>query len=341
MIPVFGTAAVLIAPSSPLLASGYVPGNPLGAQHFNWYLYHLTAELNNVLSATGESYNASDDTQVITSIKALIGNSVVVSGTTSYSMPAIGYTRFLVAVPTGSASAVFNVPSAASIIGSAITIVNITSSGSGSGLVKVVANGSDVWESTGSPTMWIGSPWASITFEAVAAGRLKVMAGSPVPDQGVDTGGAQAGYALGKLIHLPLGNTTGRGTSITPVAVASWTSAVQVAGSYGVPVGAKGVRVRVQVNPFATVASSVSSLTVAFSDNNSNAPGNYTSHKLVTGHNAYATGTGLPTFQLPWYEIDIPLNSSGQFYMETYTSTQCTVTSSVVYFAVVGYYMGD
>jgi len=79
MIAEFGTAAILIAPSSPLLSSGYVPGNPLGAQHMNYYLNHLTAELNNVLTAAGISQSAADDTQVSKSVEILAGSGAVIS----------------------------------------------------------------------------------------------------------------------------------------------------------------------------------------------------------------------------------------------------------------------
>ena len=68
MIPVFGTAAILTAPTAPLLSSGYVPGNTLAAQNMNWYLYHLTKEVNNVLTSAGVSQSTLDDTQLLQSV---------------------------------------------------------------------------------------------------------------------------------------------------------------------------------------------------------------------------------------------------------------------------------
>ena len=80
MIPVFGTAAVLVAPPAPLLATGYVPGNTLTAQHFNYEMYHLTKELNNVLTAAGVAQSGSVDTQILSSILGITG-SAIYSGT--------------------------------------------------------------------------------------------------------------------------------------------------------------------------------------------------------------------------------------------------------------------
>jgi hypothetical protein len=44
---------------------------------------------------------------------------------------------------------------------------------------------------------------------------------------------------------------------------------------------------------------------------------------------------GIPT------EIDIPLNSSGQFFMYTVISSNNTPGSSQINGAIVGFYMGD
>ena len=78
MIPIWdSTASLLTAPPAPLLASGCAPGNTLAAQHYNYQFYHLTKELNAVLTAAGVGQNAAIDNQLLTSFYALIS----VSGT--------------------------------------------------------------------------------------------------------------------------------------------------------------------------------------------------------------------------------------------------------------------
>jgi hypothetical protein len=72
MIPSFSTGGVLTAPPSPLITGGYVPGNTLAAQHLNWFLNHLTLELNNLLTAGGVVQNSGVDTQVASAIANLI-----------------------------------------------------------------------------------------------------------------------------------------------------------------------------------------------------------------------------------------------------------------------------
>jgi hypothetical protein len=73
MIPSLFTGGSLIAPSSALITSGYVAGNTLGAQHFNWCWNHVTVELNNLLTAGALSQNSAVDTQVRDAILALGG----------------------------------------------------------------------------------------------------------------------------------------------------------------------------------------------------------------------------------------------------------------------------
>jgi hypothetical protein len=143
MIPIQGTAAVLIAPSSPLQTSGYVPGNPLGAQTFNWYLYHLTAELNNLLTLGGVSQSTSVDTQVGTSVTNVarasiaILNCIVQTTGTSLNIPIGSGT---VVINTGSSFSV-NLPSAASALAASFEVEirnNNSGAGGGSGSVLVL-----------------------------------------------------------------------------------------------------------------------------------------------------------------------------------------------------------
>lgn len=78
------TAGSLIAPGAGLISSGYVAGNTLAAQNLNWYLKHISGELNSILSAAGIAPNANDDTQVR---KAIFGEQY--TPITGYT-PAIG-----------------------------------------------------------------------------------------------------------------------------------------------------------------------------------------------------------------------------------------------------------
>jgi|GEM_PF-5938019 hypothetical protein len=142
-------------------------------------------------------------------------------------------------------------------------------------------------------------------------------------------------YYLGKLWHLPLGNTTNRfiNFSFLP-SVGTWTAAQQVTGLYGVPSGAKAVRAKVTLQAYATGTPGPCSTSVCFSDNNSNNPGQTSAHPEVT-----AAGYQSNAAMIITNEIDIPLNSLGQFYMYILASAtpvddQCRIT-------MVGYYMGD
>jgi len=94
MLPVWGTAAVLTAPPAPLLSTGYVPGNTSAAQHFNYMLFHITKELNNVLVAAGVSQNDSIDTQLTQSIRLLL-NSTIISSSGVISVTATSDTTYI------------------------------------------------------------------------------------------------------------------------------------------------------------------------------------------------------------------------------------------------------
>lgn len=116
MIPSFATAGVLTAPSGALIASGYIPGNPLAAQNLNWFLNHLTLELNNLLTLGGVVQNSAVDTQVGTAVlnvsraAVAILNSVVLTAGVSANIPVGSGT---VVIKTGSTFTA-NLPSAAS-----------------------------------------------------------------------------------------------------------------------------------------------------------------------------------------------------------------------------------
>jgi hypothetical protein len=118
MIGIWGTSAVLVAPPAPLISSGYVAGNTLAAQHYNYQLNHLTKELNNVLIAADVVQNATVDTQLRDSILTLIysltgqGYLALNAGspyTLSLSNPLYG----TIDVTTGGSQFIINLPSAA------------------------------------------------------------------------------------------------------------------------------------------------------------------------------------------------------------------------------------
>ncbi len=145
--------------------------------------------------------------------------------------------------------------------------------------------------------------------------------------------------SLGRLHYLPLGNTTNRAAvnGVAPPTVGNWSAAISATGFFGVPLGAKAIRVKIFLDLYAAAAGTAS-LALCFSDNNSNVPAITTAHPEITlstyesgaGHNGALVG-----------EIDIPLNSAGQFYLYTLVATNITIASCLIYVTVVGYYMGD
>jgi hypothetical protein len=151
MIPSFATAGVLTAPSAALILSGYVPGNPLAAQHYNWMWGHLTLELNNLLTLGGVVQDAAVDTQIGTAVqnvtqKALaIMNCVRVTTGSALTVP-IGSGTIITALGSGSTYTV-TLPSAASALAAGFEVdiqnhnagaTNMLGSGYGSVLVKLL-----------------------------------------------------------------------------------------------------------------------------------------------------------------------------------------------------------
>jgi hypothetical protein len=155
MIPVFGTAAVLTAPSAPLLSSGYVPGNPLAAQHLNFYLYHLTKELNNVLTAVGMSQSTADDTQITQAIGRT--NSVIsTSGAVITAAQFVG--NALVQFTNAAGSSNYLIGSGAARPGIELIVEAL----SGSGVMIVNGSGSAFLGSGAVRLLWDGSQWCKI-----------------------------------------------------------------------------------------------------------------------------------------------------------------------------------
>ena len=155
MIPIFGTAAVLVAPSAPLLSTGYVPGNPLAAQHLNFYLYHLTKELNNVLTAVGMSQSTADDTQITQAIGRT--NSVIsTSGVVITAAQFVG--NALVQFTNAAGSSNYLIGSGAARPGIELIVEALSGSG-----VMIVNGGGSAFLSAGAVRLlWDGSQWCKI-----------------------------------------------------------------------------------------------------------------------------------------------------------------------------------
>ena len=155
MIPVFGTAAVLVAPNAGLLSTGYVPGNPLAAQHLNFYLYHLTKELNNVLTAVGMSQSTADDTQITQAIGRT--NSVIsTSGAVITAAQFVG--NALVQFTNAAGSSNYLIGSGAARPGIELIVEAL----SGSGVMIVNGTGSAFLGSGAVRLLWDGVQWCKI-----------------------------------------------------------------------------------------------------------------------------------------------------------------------------------
>lgn len=333
MIPSFSTGGVLTAPPGALITGGYVPGNTLAAQHLNWYLYHITAEINSVLTAGGVAQNSALDNQLATAIKNIAGvNPTVLAVGSPYTVPLLSGAYVITAVPY-----TMSLP-ATTGSGARIRIVNGMTT---IGLMTITPNGTDKIGQAGNVSCFLQNVDQSgnvylfqwLEIQDVKAGYWEVTGGQLCPHQTVDTDGQQ--YHLGKLHHLPLGNTTSRTLTSTLPGASSWGVAISAAGVAGVPSGAKAVRVRIYLSVTSGAAGNVNSA-VSLSDNNSNTPTSLTAHPYsacagiaVSGAQSFWTAT----------EVDIPLNSSGQFYVYCYSQTNLIGSSFVV--SAVGYYMGD
>ena len=238
----FGTAAVLIAPSAPLLSTGYVPGNTLAAQHLNYYLFHLTKELNNLLALAGISPSGAVDTQVGAAVQwvATAGVTVLLTTGSPYTLAAYGASAVEV---NGTANPyIINLPQGSTCIGYCVEVLNVSTVGSG--LVRIVPySGDAIGQLAADTAVYLqnvdasgAKTFQSIRLRATATGWV-VVGGQFCPHQAVDTDGSQ--YCLGKLHHLPLGNTTSRDLFYaTPPAALAWSAAISAAGIVGVPLGA-------------------------------------------------------------------------------------------------------
>jgi hypothetical protein len=251
---------------------------------------------------------------------------VIPSPATPYSIIAL-HNNTTVLVTTGAGAFVCNLPAAAGVVGHRVTIVKIDS---GVGVIQIAPNGADVIANAGNVSAYIGAQFRHITLQAQAAGQWDVVGGEWQPAQAVDTNGSHV--SLGRLHRFAMNNVTARNVAVAGPGAGSWTAAIQITGLYGVPVGAKAIRVREQ---FIVTPSGVGGTVniAAFSDNNTNVPTASTAHagiySAINTANQFAFG----------FEMDIQLNSAGECYL--YEITRTTTTSVAFNFIILGYYMGD
>jgi hypothetical protein len=235
-------------------------------------------------------------------------------------------------VTTGAGAFVCNLPVAANVIGNRVTIIKIDS---GVGVIQIAPNGADVIANAGNVSVYIGTQFRHITLQAQAAGQWNVVGGEWQPNQAVDTNGTH--LSLGRFHHFPLGNVIDRRAySGAFPAVGAWTAAINIAGLYGVPVGAKCVRCKVTLSGTMT-ATGLGTESLGFSDNNVNTPSAYTSHPFILLSANQTNGATLAITE----EIDIPINDMGQIYAYTITAANINVATSALIIVPIGYYMGD
>jgi hypothetical protein len=279
-----------------------------------------------------------DDADAPAALATLGKGYVVLSAGSPYSLAAHFYETFLVTATTN--PYIINLPQATACVGYRARIV--AANPATTGLVKIVPYSGDAIGSIGADVAvylqnvdqsGFAYRFQFIDLIATVSGYWAVIAGQFCPDQSVDTDGQQ--YHLGKLHHLPLGNATARDLyNTTSPAAANYSSAITGAGIVGIPAGAKAIRVRVEQYTTSSAAGSTM-VRVAFTDNNSNTPGYLTGHPFVGLQYTAAAASSLGRIT---NEIDIPLNSSGQFYLYTITLINCAANTTV---CAIGFYMGD
>lgn len=275
--------------------------------------------------STFSSWIAISDCDVVTEIS-----------TTAGSLPPVSWNYY---VRKTTNPFVINLPSAASYPGIRIKIANRYVSAA-TGLVRIVPYSGEQIESLGANVAIYLQAYDSSGLACVpevelvgdATNSKWIASGRYFPYQSVDTQGA--GVVLGKLRMLPLNTTTNRQILISPLTASAWVGPYTAAGVLGVPTKAKGVRLKLDLL-LLSGAAGYSEYTIAFSDNNTYTPTLTTAHPSARTYfkaSAALDGASTSTF------IDIPLNSSGAFYVYCITKTNCTPSPTA---AVVGFYMGD
>ena len=155
---------------------------------------------------------------------------------------------------------------------------------------------------------------------------------------GPDSLGDGTDYRLGRLQHLPLNNVTVRQPfSAAPPASSTWSAAIQAAGLYGVPAGAKAIMVTVKVTAVAAAAGPTQ-IEFSFSDNNSNVPTGQTAHPCMRGS---FKASAVSDYGIQTIQCVIPLNALGNFYIYTITIVNLILANCLVSVSINGFFMGE
>jgi hypothetical protein len=151
-------------------------------------------------------------------------------------------------------------------------------------------------------------------------------------------GSAYSDNKLGILHHFTLDNTTSKQlVSVTGIPGAgSAATVISVWGTAGVPTAATAIKCKTLLVPY-SLATGVTSIRMAFSDSSTVLPIENTAHPFI-GLRTYSPSAAFQSEV--WNEIDILLNSSGQFY--PYIIYNANSSTSQTYYGLycVGYYMG-
>lgn len=186
-----------------------------------------------------------------------------------------------------------------------------------------------------------GAPFyfSSLKLLAADSTHWSVMAGQFMPDQSVDPPGSQ--YHLGKLRHLPSNSSQTRALlGINIPATNTFSAAIQATGTKGIPAGAKAIRALVRVFCNCQGSTAAADLVIQLGDNNTAA--NYGSGLAVATIEIGGPPNGPGASLIATTEVDIALNSLGQFYVyTTLANSWVNVAGSTIQVVAMGYYMGD
>jgi hypothetical protein len=234
-------------------------------------------------------------------------------------------------ITTGASNFVANLPSASAVLGEEVRVSKIDA---GAGYVAVTAVGGDVIENAGVTECYISAQYDHITLVAAAAGIWRVIDGKFEPSHSLDAPGSHLKF--GKLHHMPMPYAAAVPRALVNGQPVTVDTVVQATGNFGIPVGAKGLRIKVILDPYLTAAGSYR-YEVAFKTSTYDNWGMDMAIPEAGGSGYGAIGNVSKTK----YELDIPLNATGQFYYIFAALTNITVASSKIYIVPMGYYMGD
>lgn len=354
-LPIFGTGATLVQPIPGTYSGGFLPGQLFPAEYENWLMNFITAnsntsqtsvvnlvaEMGTILAAASITPNGGQVNQVYAALNAIyapLSLRTPIALTTGSPYSLLYFSTPVLEINATTNPYVVNLP-AATGSGYAVTIIN--TSAISTGLIKIIpSTGEKIGPLAVNVACYLSnvdqSGWGfskqAIKLIDTNTGQWTVSNGQFMPEPGsIDAAGSQ--YFLGPLRHLPLGNTSSRTIKgvTTFGTINTFGSAIQATGICGVPSGAKAIRARIYVSA-STAVNTYSIAAISFSDNNSNAQNGIAGPQCVVSGSSSAGTNNIDTYQ----EVDIPLNSSGQFFPYFLTSN-----SNYVYgVTAVGYYMG-